>query len=170
MVITNSKNEDIKEIFRLYQLATDFQKIKFPGNQWPQFDEEMVTKEVAENRQFKLIIEGEIACIWAITTSDAEIWEDDNIDPSIYIHRIATNPKFRGNNYVKIIVDWALKFAKDQKKEFIRMDTCGINQSLINHYVRCGFEFLGTKKLKNTAGLPSHYRNAIVCFFEIRVQ
>jgi ribosomal protein S18 acetylase RimI-like enzyme len=170
MVITNSKNEDIKEIFRLYQLATDFQKIKFPGNQWPQFDEEMVTGEVAENRQFKLIIEDKIACIWAITTSDAEIWEDDNIDPSIYIHRIATNPEFRGNNFVKIIVDWAIKFAKDQKKEFIRMDTCGINQSLIDHYVRCGFEFLGIKKLKSTEGLPSHYQNAVVCFFEIRVQ
>lgn len=170
MQITNSKKEDIREILRLYQLATEFQKIKFPKNQWPQFDEEMVTGEIAEKRQFKLIIEDKIACVWAITHSDPEIWEDDDNDPSVYIHRIATNPDFRGNNFVKIIVDWAIQFAKDQNREFIRMDTCGINQRLINHYERCGFEFLGTNKLKSTEGLPSHYQNAVVCFFEIRVK
>lgn len=169
MKITNSKKEDITEIFRLYELATEFQKLKFPGNQWPRFDEELVTGEVAEKRQFKIIIEDKIACVWAITTSDPEIWEEDDIDPSIYIHRIATNPEFRGNNFVKIIVDWAIKYAKDQKKDFIRMDTCGINQNLINHYINCGFKFMGTKRLENTEGLPLHYQNVVVCFFEIKL-
>jgi len=170
MEITNSKKEDIPEIFRLYELASDFQRTKFPENQWPRFDEELVSREVAENRQFKLLIDNKIACIWAITNSDPEIWEDDDKDPSIYIHRIATNPDFRGNNFIKIIVDWAIKFAKDQNKEFIRMDTCGINERLINHYTTCGFTFLGTKRLKDTDGLPSHYQKAVVCFFEIKVE
>src|SRR5690606_14705270 len=103
--------KDIPEIFRLYSLATAFQKIKFPENQWPEFDKALINKEVVENRQFKLMIDNEIACIWAITYSDPKIWSDDDGASSIYIHRIATNPNFRGNNYVKIIVDWAKKFA-----------------------------------------------------------
>lgn len=169
-MIINSDLKDIPEIFRLYKLATDFQKIKFPENQWPEFDPELITTEVAENRQFKLLIENKIACIWAITYSDAQIWEASENDASIYIHRIATNPEFRGNNFVKTIVDWSKNFASKQNIQFIRMDTCGENVRLINHYKNCGFNYLGMKKLRNTSELPSHYHNAEVCFFEIDLE
>lgn len=170
MKISNSIIEDIPEIFRLYELATDFQKIKFPENHWPKFDEAMIMKEVLEDRQFKLVIGSKIACVWAITYSDPQIWEDAVDDTSIFIHRIATNPDFRGNNFVKIIVDWSINLAKEHNKHFIRMDTCGKNEGLIHHYERCGFNFLGTKKLKNASDLPSHYLNAEVCFFEIALK
>lgn len=167
MTIANSDLKDIPEIFRLYQLAADFQKIKFPGNQWPEFDKELVTTEVVENRQFKILIENKIACIWAITYSDTQIWEGSENDDSIYIHRIATNPEFRGNNFVRVIVDWAKEFARTRNKQFIRMDTCGKNERLISHYKDCGFKYLGLKKLRNASELQSHYHNADVCFFEI---
>lgn len=170
MIITNSNLNDIPEIFRLYKLATDFQKIKFSQNQWPVFDRELIAAEVMENRQFKLLIEDKIACIWAITFSDAQIWEDRENNSSIYIHRIATNPEFRGNNFVQTIVDWCKDYAGKQNKQFIRMDTCGRNERLIKHYKNCGFNFLGIKKLKNTSELPSHYHHAEVCFFEIELE
>lgn len=169
MEITNSNLDDIPEIFRLYKLATDFQKIQFPGNQWPKFEEDLIATEIVENRQLKLLIENKIACIWAVTYSDPQIWEDQENDDSIYIHRIATNPEFRGNNFVQAIVNWSKNFAGGQHKRFIRMDTCGRNERLINHYKSCGFNFLGMKKLKNTSDLPSHYHNAEVCFFEIEL-
>lgn len=170
MIITTSNLDDISEIFRLYKLATDFQKIKFPKNQWPEFDQGFITTEVVENRQFKLLIEDKIACVWAITYSDTQIWEDSENDAAIYIHRIATNPVFRGNNFVQTIVNWSKNYARKQNKQFIRMDTCGKNERLINHYKSCGFDFLGMKKLKNTSELPSHYHNADVCFFEIKFE
>jgi RimJ/RimL family protein N-acetyltransferase len=167
MIIANSTINDIPEIFRLYKLATEFQKIKFPENQWPEFDEELISNEVVDKRQFKIIIENKIACIWAITYSDAQIWEARENDTSIYIHRIATNPEFRGKNLVQTIVDWSKNYARKQKKNCIRMDTCGENEKLIQHYKNCGFNFLGLKKLNNTSELPEHYHNADVCFFEI---
>lgn len=170
MQIKNSNLNDIPEIFRLYKLATDFQKLKFPDNQWPEFGKELINKEVAENRQFKLIIDNEIACVWAITYSDAQIWEEKENNSSIYIHRIATNPVFRGQNFVQKIVDWAKDYAVEKNKEYLRMDTCGRNDRLINHYKRCGFDFLGIEKLKNTSELPLHYHNADVCFFEIKLK
>lgn len=170
MKIHNSTKEDIPEIFRLYKLATDFQKIKFPENQWPQFENGMIAKEVHEKRQFKLTINGKIACVWAIAYSDPQIWVDAENENSIFIHRIATNPEYRGQAFVKIIVGWALELAKTENKQFIRMDTCGKNEVLIQHYQNCGFKFLGIKKLQNTSNLPSHYQNADVCFFEIEVE
>jgi ribosomal protein S18 acetylase RimI-like enzyme len=169
MTITNSNLNDIPEIFRLYKLATEFQKLKFPDNQWPEFDKELISTEVLENRQFKLIIENKIACVWAITFSDVQIWEDKENNSSVYIHRISTNPEFRGQNFVQKIVDWAKNYATGKNKEFIRMDTCGKNERLINHYKNCGFDFLGIKKLENTSELPIHYHNADVCHFEIKL-
>lgn len=169
MKITSSTKEDISEIFRLYKLATEFQKIKFPENHWPKLDQSLVATEVNENRQYKLTIGNQIACVWAITYSDPQIWEAVDNDSSIFIHRIATNPDFRGNNFVKLIAQWARSLAQEENKSFIRMDTCGKNESLIKHYERCGFEFLGTKKLTDASGLPSHYLDVDVCFFEIEV-
>ena len=169
MTITFSTQQDIPEIFRLYRLATDLQKVKFPENQWPKFNPELIATEVAEQRQFKLLIGNQIACVWAITYLDPQIWEEKDNDVSLYIHRIATNPEFRGNNLVKQIANWAKAFAKESNLAFIRMDTCGHNQKLIDHYSHCGFEFLGTRKLKNPTGLPSHYHHADVCYFEIQL-
>lgn len=167
--IQNSTTNDIDSIFELYDLATNYQKVKFPDNLWPQFDRQLIETEINENRQWKLLINGEIACVWATTFSDPKIWEERNIDPSVYIHRIATNPNFRGQNFVAKIVTWAKKYAKHNDKEFVRLDTCGDNQGLIKHYTKCGFEFLGMNKLKNSDGLPIHYVDAEVCFFEIKL-
>ena len=167
MTITNSTKDDIPEIFRLYTLATDYQKITFPGNVWPAFDHEFIATEVLQNRQFKIVIDHKIACIWAITYNDAQIWEERENNDAIYLHRIATNPEFRGNNFVKIIVEWAKDFIKKENKKFIRMDTCGQNDRLINHYKNAGFNFLGMKKLKDASQLQEHYQNTDVCFFEI---
>jgi ribosomal protein S18 acetylase RimI-like enzyme len=165
--IQNSTIQDLESIFRLYRLGSEYQRSKCLENIWPEFDKLMALNEIKEQRQFKLIIDKDIACVWAITFEDPFIWEEKNIDPSIYIHRIATNPKFRGHNFVKRIVEWAKPFAIKNNKQFIRLDTCGNNAGLIKHYTDNGFTFLGIHKLKESKGLPQHYHNADVCFFEI---
>jgi ribosomal protein S18 acetylase RimI-like enzyme len=166
MEIKNSTKTDINEIFGLYKIATDFQKTRFSVN-WPEFERSLVETEIAENRQWKIVIDNKIACVWATTFDDPQIWEKRNNDPAIYIHRIATNPEFRGQNLVEQIVEWAKQFAFDNKKSYIRMDTVGDNPGLISYYSKCGFEFLGLLKLQNTEGLPEHYDNATVSLFQI---
>ena len=164
--INNSSIHDIDEIFRLYKIATDFQKTRFSVH-WPEFDRKLVETEIYENRQWKIVIDGKIACIWATTFNDPQIWEERNEDPSVYIHRIATNPDFRGQNLVGQIVEWVKIYAKENQKEFVRMDTVGDNKGLVNYYEKCGFDFLGLLKLKNTEGLPAHYDNATVSLFQM---
>jgi GNAT superfamily N-acetyltransferase len=166
MIIINSISGDINEIFQLYKIATDFQKTRFTVH-WPEFERSLVETEIIENRQWKIEIDGKIACIWATTFSDPQIWEERNNDPAIYIHRIATNPDFRGQNLVGQIVEWAKKYGSDNKKKFIRMDTVGDNPGLISYYQKCGFDFLGLLKLQNTEGLPAHYDNATVSLFQM---
>lgn len=166
MIIKNSELQDISEILRLYEIGRDLQKTKGVVL-WPRFEEKLIETEIVENRQWKILIDNQIACIWATTFSDPQIWEERNTDPSVYIHRIVTNPIFRGQNLVEEIVKWSKKYAQENRKEFVRMDTVGENMGLINYYQKCGFDFLGLLKLKNTANLPAHYHHATVSLFQL---
>jgi len=168
MQIVNSTAKDIDQIFDLYKLATDFQKSKYIV-QWPQFEQTLIQTEIAELRQWKMLIDGQIACVWATTFNDPQIWEDKNNDPAVYIHRIATNPDFRGQNLVTTIVTWAKTYAKANQKSFVRLDTVGENLGLINHYQKSGFNYLGLFDLKNTDQLPAHYHKAAVSLFELAI-
>ena len=166
MQITSSTPNDIDEIFSLYRIATQYQKTKH-SVVWPEFERSLVEQEIKEKRQWKIIVDNKIACVFATTFSDPLIWEERDKQPSVYIHRIATNPACRGNNFVTNIVDWTRLYAKKNNKQFIRLDTVGENKGLIKHYQSCGFNFLGLFKLNNTDGLPQHYHNASVSLFEI---
>ncbi|WOC41161.1 GNAT family N-acetyltransferase [Polaribacter sp. HL-MS24] len=169
MTIENSTQQDLAEIERLYTHARDLQAY-LKRVVWPSFSRKMIVQELEEGKQFKLVVDGQIACVWAIAFSDPQIWKEKNTDAAIYIHRIATNPIFRGNNFVQKIVNWAQEYVKDRNINYIRLDTVGENNGLIQHYQNCGFAFLGLFQLSETKGLPEHYYNATVCLFEIAIQ
>ena len=169
MIIKNSTISDIDAIFSQYKIASNYQESKKKVIVWPEFNREMVENEISENKQFKLLIDHKIACIWAITFSDEHIWEERNSDSAIYIHRIATNPDFRGQNFVDKIVRWAKALALEKGIQFIRLDTLGENKRLIDYYKSAGFDFLGLVPLKDTSNLPEHYKKAPVCLFEINL-
>jgi hypothetical protein len=97
MTIKNVTSADIENVFELYKIAANYQQEKKTVIVWPNFNREMVATEITENRQFKLLVNTEVVCIWALTFSDEQIWEDRNKDSALYIHRIAINPNFRGN-------------------------------------------------------------------------
>ena len=166
MKFINSKIEDIDEILRLYDLAIEFQKTKFDKS-WLPFDKNLIIKEIEEKRHWKIVIENVIACIFSITFSYPLIWKERDIDSSIYIHRIVTNPNFRGNKFVPKITDWSQTYAGEINKKFIRMDTWGDNQKLIEYYVECGFKFLGIVIPTKTIDLPKHYEGISLSLFEI---
>jgi len=169
MKIENCTTADLEEIFRLYRIASEYQRLKQTVVVWPEFERQLVETEIAENRQWKLVCEGQVACLWAITFSDEQIWEERNAQLAVYIHRIATNPFFRGKNFVAMIVEWAKAYAKNTGRDYVRLDTLGNNVKLIEHYTKAGFSFLGMFDLKNTSDLPPHYYNTPACLFEIKL-
>ena len=169
MTVKNSTNENIPEIFRLYRLASAYQKSVNAVVVWGEFDASLIEREIAEKRQWKLLIDDKIACVWATTLSDEQIWEERNRDKAIYIHRIATNPAFRGQNFVFKIVEWAKEFGRANGFDYVRLDTVGENEKLIEYYTKAGFAFLGMFDLKDTGGLPAHYRGLPAALFEIKL-
>lgn len=169
MEIKNSNISDISEIFKLYSIATAFMKSK-KQVAWPEFERELIIEEIEDLRQWKLIINHEIACIWATALNDPLIWGNKNDEPSVYIHRIASNPKFRGQKLVKQLVDWADNYCIENNLKYVRMDTVGLNKGLISHYQKLGFDFLGTQEVENANDLPKHYNEGAVCLFQREVK
>lgn len=168
MKILQSKPADLDHIFQLYDAATAYQK-KVGIRAWKGFETAMVENEIAEHRQYKIVIDGEIACIFLLTENDPLIWQEKDKDPSVYIHRIATNPKFRGKHFVKEIVKWVKQYAIEHQKKFVRLDTGSGNERLNNYYMSCGFNHLGIVKLKDTGNLPAHYKEGSFSLFEMTV-
>ncbi|HEV7347687.1 GNAT family N-acetyltransferase [Telluribacter sp.] len=158
---------DADAILKLYEAARNLQTARNVVV-WPAFSKEFIEAEIAEKRQWKLVIGEEIACNWVITYEDKDIWEEKEKGDAIYIHRIATNPHFQGNRFITPLVDWARNHARENQKTYIRLDTLGNNTRLIQHYTSAGFTFLGIVQLKDTTQLPAHYQHEPkCCLFEI---
>ncbi len=168
MQFLNCIEEDIPAMQQLYDLAREFQKEKSNWH-WLSFENALLKKEIEEKRQWKIMEDGKIACIFMTLYDDPFIWGERNKDPSIYIHRIVTHPDFRGKNYTIKIINWAKEQAKKLNKHFIRMDTWGENNKLRDYYVKCGFTFLETITPQSTENLPTHYTCISLSLLEIKL-
>ena len=166
MVILNSTLSDIDSLFKLYDDATVYMK-QFTNTYWRGFERSLIETEIKEGRQYKIVENGEIACVFVITFSDATIWREADTGQAIYIHRIATNKSFRGNNYVQHIVNWAMVFAAKNGKDFVRLDTGAGNEKINNYYKSCGFTYKGVTGITYTDDLPEHYKGGKFSLFEI---
>ncbi|WP_131537660.1 GNAT family N-acetyltransferase [Pedobacter nototheniae] len=167
VVVLNSEAKDIEVIFEFYDMAIAHQKKVF-NKHWQGFSRDLVTTEIAENRQYKILVDGQIAAIFAVTFNDELIWKERDHD-SIYIHRIVTHPNFRGYSFVKRIIDWAKKYSSENHLKFIRMDTWADNDKLLEYYTGCGFDFAGMVVLTESEGLPKHYEGISLNLFEIKL-
>jgi len=165
--VLNSQSNDIDTIFEFYDMAIAHQKKVF-NKHWQGFSLDLVTQEVSENRQYKILVDGVVACVFAVTFADKLIWGDRDQD-SIYIHRIVTHPNFRGYAFVKEIIKWAKDFASENNIKYIRMDTWADNEKLLAYYTSCGFEYVGVVTLNESEGLPKHYEGISLSLFEIVV-
>lgn len=166
--IVNSIAKDLDTIFEFYDLAVAHQKKVF-NKHWQGFSRDLVTQEIEENRQYKILVNEQVAAIFAITYSDPQIWEARNADSAIYIHRIVTHPDFRGYGFVKAIINWAKAYTKSNNINYIRMDTWADNEKLLAYYTGCGFNHVGSIKIAPNSGLPKHYEGISLNLFEIKV-
>jgi len=167
--IVNSTQEDLETIFTFYDYAIAHQK-KVSDQHWQGFDRALIRKEINEQRQYKILVKQQIACIFVVTFGDPEIWQERNTSPAIYLHRIVTHPHFRGYGFVKRITDWAIEFAKNNELAYVRLDTWASNKKLGSHYLSCGYALAGTISIQADSTLPKHYAGIILQLFEIKVQ
>ena len=167
--IKNSTTRDLQTIFDFYDLAAEHQK-KVSKTHWKGFDLDLVKQEIEENRQYKILVDGAIACVFMVTFNDPQIWQERGEDAAIYLHRIVTHPDFRGYGFVQTITNWAIEFAKTHSLLYVRMDTWADNEKLISYYKSFGFHNAGTITIAPNSGLPKHYEGISLQLFEIMLR
>src|SRR5437763_1741183 len=99
MEILNCSLPDMDSVQKLHESAREYQQQK-KKVVWPVFESALIEKDIRENRLWKIAVDNQIACTWAITFDDKEIWGEKDQNNSIYLHRIATNPSMRGNRFI----------------------------------------------------------------------
>ncbi|MGY3053346.1 ribosomal protein S18 acetylase RimI-like enzyme [Pedobacter sp. UYEF25] len=166
MNFIKSSYADISSISALYNSAAAYQREKGMPN-WLGFDRRIIEDSIGEGCQWQIMIGAEIACVFTLAFNDPMIWGERDRDSAVYIHRIATNPSFRGNQFVQHILTWVSEYARTHMKDYVRLDTLSGNQQLHNYYLSCGLIFIGSVKLKETTSLPAHYQNGMFSLFEI---
>ncbi len=168
MEIINSSISDLETTFRLFDHAITYQKRN--GYQlWPQFSRDMIIAEIKEKRHWKIIDNGQIICVFSVMYNDPVIWGEMDKDPSVYLHRIAVNPEFKGKRIMTIIKHWATLHAIEMGKRYLRMDTWGENETLRNYYIKCGFHYIGQQHLTTPEGSPEHYGGNLLSLFQNEV-
>jgi hypothetical protein len=134
---------------------------------WPSYPEERINEEIQTDLHFSAFMpDGTLAGYFSLALSDELIWNEKEKGDAIYLHRICVNPKRKGNNLTNYILSWAYGYALGTGRKFIRMDTWGDNQRLVNYYISCGFQHIGNRQLGEAPELPAHYNNANLALFE----
>lgn len=166
--IEKSLSNNLDIILGLYRDAVKYQKEK-GYNLWPEFEKSLIEKEIHEQHHYKIIQEDKIACVFSLLYNDPIIWKEKDKDPAIYLHRIATNPNFKGTGMMQLITNWAREHAIQHNKQYIRMDTWGDNENLKAYYINHGFKHMGQVSLPENHELPSHYWGSTLSLFEIKI-
>jgi GNAT superfamily N-acetyltransferase len=166
--ILPAEAQDLPEIYRLFEQAIQFQKERnYIG--WNNYDKAFIQEDI-RNKQLYKILNGELTLgIFSVCYSDPLIWREMENGDAIYLHRIVLNREIRGIKLFSLLLDWALKHARQKHLKKLRMDTWAENEKLINYYKSYGFRFVENYTTANTAALPVQHRNLNVALLELGI-
>lgn len=167
--IANTEIKDLDFIYSLFDEAISYQKRKeYPV--WVGYDKEVLKKDIENKLQYKILIDDNIACIFSICYSDKIIWREREKGDSLYLHRIAVNPLYKGQKQFRKILNWCVSYASKREIQHIRMDTWADNPSLVQYYKSFGFRIVGKLTTPDSDELPIQQRNNRVVLLEFELE
>ncbi len=156
--VINTATSDLQFIYFLFEKAIEYQR-KNNYTVWKGYDKNVLTSDVENELQYKVIRGQEILCIFSICYSDKIIWRDMEQGNAIYIHRMVVNPEHKGHRQFAKVLNWTIKTAQERGLSFIRMDTWADNPNIVEYYKSYGFQFVENYTTPNSPELPSQHRN-----------
>lgn len=159
--------QDTQDILQLYATAHKDNNVDL-GIDWGSYNIEWIENEIIEKKLWKIIIRGELACIWAISFEHTPVWEENKEALCMYIDRMITISAFKGQMLTKIIGEWAKGYAIETGRKYIRLSTYGLNVRWVDYLTRCGFEFVGVKNILKKMVKHDHpNRRSVYSLFQI---
>ena len=164
--IVHTEKADLPIIIEFFKEAIEYQKRNgYPI--WPTIDLKAIESDISLKRQYKIVINDEIACVFSISESDKMIWRERDKDKAIYILRVVTNPNHKGKKQFAKALLWVNEYCQKNDIPLIRMDTWGDNQSIIDYYHSFGFKKVENYTTPNSEDIPVEQRNNYVILLEL---
>lgn len=163
--IIHTQKSDLPFIYSMFEDAIIYQKRNgFPV--WPDYDKGVLDRDIEQKLQYKIVIDGQIACIFSTCFSDEIVWRERDQGDAIYLHRVVVNPSFKGQKQFAKVLEWSKNHAATKNLPFLRMDTWADNPSIIAYYQSFGFEVYGYFRNPDTEDLPIQQRGNLVVLLE----
>ena len=150
--IEKAKEDDLEEYHKIIiSRCKWFEDNKI--NQWKihsypvRFDVSYFKKQMKENKLFVAKKDGVVVGGFLLKEKDYDYWSDCDNVKAYYIHHFVA--KIGENGLGKIMIDFAQKEAKKNKKEYLRLDCVSDNKKLNNYYQKLNFENIGSIQIKN---------------------
>lgn len=167
-IIENSDASDLDDIHLLFEEVIRNQEQKgLPA--WKHFDKNVLWGDVKDGNHYKITIGQTIAIVFSVRYSDPVIWRQKENGDAIYLHRIVSNPKLKGQQLFSFVLEWTIAHAKQKDLRFVRMDTWANNDRLIDYYKKFGFDIVENFTTPNSLDLPSHNRNLSLVLLEMQL-
>lgn len=115
-------------------------------NTYPvQYNEQYLEEQMQSNKVYVAKEEGKIIGIMLLKSEDKEYWTDDV--KAYYLHHFATDPHYQGIG--KKMIEFAKEIAKQDGKNYLRLDCFESNAKLNGYYANLGFKSKGVGKIGN---------------------
>lgn len=166
--ISNTTTNDWEEVTKLFKYALSLQG-KDGYRVWDSIDEAALLSDIKNKYQYKIVQNDEIICIFSIQYQDPVIWRDRENNDSIYLHRIVTNAKYKGQKCFAKVLNWAKDHALRDNRNFVRMDTWADNPRIIDYYKSFGFQYIEHFTTGDDLSLPKQHRNVELVLMELKI-
>lgn len=163
--ILHTSKKDLPTIYWMFDQAISYQrKNGYPV--WPDYDKDVLDRDIEAKLQYKIVIDNQIACIFTTCFEDKIVWRERDLQDAIYLHRIVVNPHFKGQKQFGKVLEWTIQHTKEKNLAFIRMDTWADNPNIIAYYQSFGFDIVEYFRNPDTEDLPIQQRGNLVVLLE----
>lgn len=163
--VRNTELADLPLIYELFEHSIQYQE-KHGYPVWKNYDRNAIVRDIEEQNQYKVIVNGKAAIVFSVCYTDKVIWRELEQGDSVYLHRIVVNPAFKGQKLFGTILEWCIGHCQSMGLRNIRMDTWAANPTIINYYQGFGFRFVENFTTPDSEELPVHNRNLALTLLE----
>lgn len=164
--IEKTGSGDLMVIYQLFEQAIAYQKSNnYVG--WNEYDKDFIKREIQNGLQYKIIQENQIVAVFSVCLNDEFIWREKEVGNALYLHRVITNAAYKGQRQFEKVLKWAIAYAVQLGRSYIRIDTWLDNPKIIEFYKAYGFQFVESFTTGDTDKLPVQHRNLSLALLEI---
>ena len=138
IVIKNTSIEELDRSCEIMDKGIAFQKRKGHPHYLTN-DRQFHERDILLGQHYTVYVDGEVGGIFSLSFNDKVIWRDKEKGDAVYLHRIITKDEFKGQRLLQHIIDWTIRYTRNQKRKYIRLDTWDNNPPLVDYYKSFGF-------------------------------